>query len=145
MPATFALPIVTLSRSSARLARRRSAPRCTWLLAVLLAVGCVPPEPQLQVTPPFDRSGLHIVPSGFYKSGPTIVGLEGTATNVSGRDYRMCALYFDVLNASGEKVADALAGISGLARGQTWRFQALFMNPFATSIKSIAPGRVECD
>jgi hypothetical protein len=123
------------------MARRRSLP---WVAAVLIALACVPPRPPLQLPAPFEQSGVRIAVDGFYQTGKTIVGLQGTAENITGRDLSACILYFDVLDAQGTKVADALASTSGLAAGQKWRFQAVFMTPFRTSFQAIQPGRVQC-
>jgi hypothetical protein len=46
------------------------------------------------------------------------------------------------LDASGIKVASAVASTTGLKAGQTWQFQALFTNPFSVKFRSIAPGQV---
>ncbi len=71
-----------------------------------------------------------------------VMGISGTATNNSGRDFRTCMLSFDVLDATGAKVSSALASTIGLKAGQTWRFQATFTNPFSVQFRSVAPGQL---
>jgi hypothetical protein len=53
-----------------------------------------------------------------------------------------CVLNLDVLDASGVKVASAVASTTGLKASQTWQFQALFTNPFSVKFQSIAPGPI---
>jgi len=79
---------------------------------------------------------------GFYRTGISIVGITGVAENTTDRDLKMCAVYFDVLDKEGVKVADALASSQGLAARQKWRFQAVFTNPFSTQFELIKTARV---
>lgn len=91
---------------------------------------------------PFEDGGLRVTADGFYKLGRSYVGVSGTARNVSGRDFEMCSIRFDVVDESGAKVCDAHAFTQGLKAGQEWRFQAAFATSFATTFKSIQRGTV---
>lgn len=51
--------------------------------------------------------------------------ITGEVVNVDGPDYDYVQLSFGLFNDSSQKVGTALANISNLAAGQTWRFEAL--------------------
>lgn len=70
-----------------------------------------------------------------------VSGISGIATNVSGRDLTLCQITFNVLDATGIKVADAVASTNGLKAAQKWRFNATFLNPFGENFASIVPGQ----
>jgi len=117
--------------------------KLTRLIAVLLATpACVLPAPKIDLPAPYEQDGLRISVEGFYKNGSSYVGLAGTVQNVSGKDYTMCAISFDIVDSMGAKVGDALATTQGLRAGQQWRFQALFTTAFATTFKEIRSGGV---
>ena len=71
-----------------------------------------------------------------------VTGVSGLATNESGRNLITCIVNLDVLDDSGVKVAGATASTTGLKASQTWRFQAVFTNPFSVNFQSITPGQI---
>lgn len=112
------------------------------LTLLLGAVSCLSPTPRTELPAPYERNGVRVSIQGFYKQGISVVGLTGTAENVSGKDLSVCSLSFDVVDADGVKVGDAIATTQGLTAGQKWRFQAVFTTPFRTTFKAIRPGKV---
>ena len=116
------------------------------LVATLLLLGCAataPMQPQVSLPAPYTEHGISIEVDGLWKDGyGNVIGVSGLATNVSGRDLMLCQITLDILDASGVKVSGALAATNGLRAGQKWRFQATFMNPYAVSFRSIAPGQI---
>jgi len=91
---------------------------------------------------PYTQQGIQVTVDGFYRQGMSIVGLSGIAENVGSRSWSVCTISFDVMDAEGVKVGDAVAFTNGLAVGQKWRFQAAFTIPFGATFKSIGPGRM---
>lgn len=98
--------------------------------------------PDIQFPEPYTANGIHIAVTGTYQYGLTVVGLRGTATNLTGRDLKMCAVYFDIVDGTGAKVCDAIAMTQHLNTGQRWEFQATFSTPFSTQFKAVQPGAV---
>lgn len=71
-----------------------------------------------------------------------MLGITGLAINESRRDLHICVINFDVLDAAGVKVSSAFASTTDLNAGQSWRFQAVFANPYSVSFKSVMPGEL---
>jgi hypothetical protein len=110
--------------------------------AGLLGCATLPSEPVVEFPAPYEQDGLRISVEGFYGTGRSYFGINGTAKNIGSKDYTMCMINFDIVDSQGTKVGDAVAHTQGLKAGQEWRFQALFTTAFATTFKSIRPGRV---
>ena len=116
----------------------------TLIAAVFLLASCAT-GPQIAFPQPYSEQGIRVVVTGYYAvDDGSVLGISGTATNESGRNFRTCMLSFDVLDATGAKVSAAIASTIGFTAGQTWRFQATFLNPFSVQFKSIAPGASMC-
>lgn len=115
------------------------------LLAALSlgACGQLPSAPQVSLPAPYSENGVRVVVDGLYEDGyGNVTGITGTATNELGKDLVTCMMTLDVLDASGVKVSSAIASTAGLRAGQTWRFQATFMNPYSVQFKTVAPGQM---
>lgn len=117
------------------------------LLLMSIASGCsnvgVPVEPSVALPAPYAERGIRIVVDGLWRDQfGNVLGISGTATNESSRNLKTCMITFDILDASGAKVSSAVASTIGLNAGQTWRFQATFMNPFSVQFKTIVPGQL---
>jgi len=113
--------------------------------AALLMVGCAAPSrrPIVAIPGPFREKGLDVVVDGLFTNGyGAYQGVSGTVTNVSGGDLVSIIMSFDVLDESGAKVSSAVASTTGLKSQQRWRFQAVFMNPYAIAFRAIAPGNI---
>jgi hypothetical protein len=121
-----------------------------WLAVVLLTVsGCeaVPlpsvHEPVVDLPPAYTDHGVTITVDGLWKNDyGQVLGISGTAKNVGAVDLLTCMVHLDIVDGGGVKVSDAVASTQGLARGQTWRFQATLMSPFSVSFKAVRPGQV---
>lgn len=112
------------------------------ITAGLVACGCSS-RPAFKAPAPYEDSGVRVELDGYYRQGFDIVGLIGTATNVSGQELSPVLLTFDVVDKEGVKVNEAIASTNSLAVGQKWRFNAVFTSPFSTKINEVRPGKVQ--
>lgn len=113
------------------------------ILTVLSLGACVPPPPQVSLPAPYSERGVKVVVDSLWKDDyGNVMGISGLATNESDRNLTTCMLSLDVLDTTGTKVSSALASTVGLRAGQSWRFQAVFTNPFSVRFKSVVPGQV---
>ena len=117
---------------------------CMFVLILLgVATGCQLPSPKIDLPAPYRSRGLHVEVEGLYKAYQTVIGIAGKATNTTKRDKGNCILTFEILDAEGNKVSDAIAMTQSLRAGATWKFQATFMNPFRTEFKKVQAGKVQ--
>jgi len=113
------------------------------ILTVLSLSACIPPPPQVSLPAPYSEHGVKVVVDSLWKDDyGNVMGISGLATNESGRNLATCMLSLDVLDTTGIKVSSALASTVGLKAGQTWRFQAVFTNPFSVQFRSVLPGQL---
>jgi hypothetical protein len=128
------------------LLRYGSLAACVALAWTAGLIGCAtPPAVSGQVKLPgaYEDSGLRITPTHLmYQRGLGYVGVAGIAQNIGDRDLKICTVTLDVLDVLGFKVCDASAFTTGLRKGQSWRFQALFTAPYSVDFNCIQPGRV---
>lgn len=137
--------IKTLPRNLRKIRQARSLHRANALIMALAVGGCSLQEPQIKMPPPYTQGALHIAVDGLWRDASgNFSGISGIATNASGRDLLICTIAFNALDATGIKVADAIAATNGLQAAQQWRFQATFSNPFSVAFTSIAPGETTC-
>ena len=112
--------------------------------ACMVISGCATTEqgPKVALPAPYEKHDVAVtVDSLLTDSNGDVWGLSGTATN-EGSDLATCMLTFDIMDASGAKVGDAIASIEGLRSNQTWRFQATISVPSSVYFTSIQPGQV---
>ena len=112
------------------------------LAAIVLASCQLPARQAVNVPVPYVDNGVLVDVHGLYKRGRHVVGVSGLATNQSDKDLSLCTLTFELMDADGNKVSDALASTSSLRSGATWKFQAVITSAFGTKFNSITPGRV---
>lgn len=116
----------------------------TGLAACTAISGCATTEqgPKVALAAPDEDQRIALtVDNPLTGSTGDVWGLSGTARN-DGSDLATCMLTFDIMDASGTKLGDALASTEGLQSGQTWRFQATISVPSSLNFDSIQPGRV---
>lgn len=115
------------------------------LVSPLAFAGCAQPvlsPPKVDLPPTFTKDGLMVKVDGLLFQRYDVAGVRGIAKNVSGRDFKLVNLSFDVLNAEGLKVADAFANTAGLGAGQTWAFDALIVTARPRPFTAISLPRV---
>ncbi|MGE5307034.1 MAG: FxLYD domain-containing protein [Alphaproteobacteria bacterium] len=113
------------------------------VIVLFLLSGCAILAPQLEYPDPYDQNGIRVEVGGVYRRDISVVGITGIASNGTGRDLQSCLIYFDIVDSSGIKVADAVASVQGLRAGQQWRFHATFTTPLSTFFKgAVKPNRV---
>jgi len=161
----FFTPIQDINTSNSRrkyvnfyqLTKIRSIPTMTTtnqipifiLSTVLLLSSCVS---NVKTPQPYTKNGIKITVEETESSSRYTHSILGIAENVSGRDFRMCAISFSLIDQEGVKIGDANAVSQGLRNGQKWRFEAaaLLLNrdPFwkfnGPPFKSIEIGNVTC-
>jgi hypothetical protein len=100
-------------------------------------------------------AGTHVGLPEPYKQGPVeihvdrlyhdgdgdILGIGGTATNVSGRDLTMCEIEFGALSSDGTKIGQAIALTNDIKAGQKWQFEAHLTGVPFTPIAVFVPQR----
>ena len=112
--------------------------------AAVKAVDLAPQSAPLPAIPSsFTQKGVTVKIDGLWqgKDGE-ILGLSGTAKNVTASDLRFCQLSFAFLGQDGTKLDDAKASTKTLKSAQIWRFQAALAHPSQSSYSSISPEKV---
>lgn len=103
----------------------------------------VPVAAQVSLPDAYIKEGIKVTVDGLWKSGTgDVLGVNGTAKNVTKRDMKFCIVMLDVLDHDGVKLATAQATATGLKVGQTWRFQATLSSPYQIKFASIKSGTV---
>ncbi len=112
---------------------------------LLTCLGCTSTGARVELPEPSTLNGVRVETTGLYRFGyASVIGINGVATNQSGRDLRLCTIHYDAVNEADEKVADAIASTSsGILAGEAWRFQAVFTTPFSSEFKSLRLRRVD--
>jgi hypothetical protein len=71
-----------------------------------------------------------------------ILGVNGSAKNVTASDLRFCQIVLAFLDQAGVKIDDAKASTKTLKSAQIWHFQAALPAPSEALYSSIIPGKV---
>lgn len=66
------------------------------------------------------------------------ITISGSIRNNRPKDYRYVQVVFDLYDKGGAKVGTAMANVSGLAHGETWKSKAVSAKPEATDYKLAA-------
>jgi hypothetical protein len=132
-------------------------------LSVASLSACVSSPPKPVSPPPVEKvvevvpesKPLPALPSSFTQKGVTvkidglsqapdgaILGVNGTAKNVTASDLRFCQISFSFLDQAGVKLDDAKATTKSLKSAQVWHFQAIMTHPSQSSYASILPEKV---
>lgn len=117
-----------------------------WLLGCGGCQQAFGPKPKLPA--PYTSNGVYVEVTGLYATNPSMVspvynGIGGIATNISGYDFKMCYITFDILDGDGAKVGDAMAITQSLKNGERWKFQAIINVPFGSDFTEIRPGNIQ--
>jgi hypothetical protein len=137
-----------------------------WLLvsiAVTTVGACATAPPQPSLAPIQEKvvevipkaAALPTLPAAYTEKGVTvkisevwqasdgkILGVNGTAKNVTASDLRFCQITLSFLDQSGAKIDDAKASTKTLKSAQIWHFQAALTNPSQAPYSSITPDKV---
>jgi hypothetical protein len=102
-----------------------------------------PVAAQMSLPDVYVDKGIKVTVDGLWKSETgDVLGVSGTAKNVTKRDMKFCSVMLDVLDHDGVKLATAQATVAGLKVGQTWRFQATLSAPYQIKFASIKSGSI---
>jgi hypothetical protein len=133
-----------------------------WIgIAMVGACDTVPSKPPL---PPIQEKALEVVPKStplptlpavYTEKGVTvkidkvwqdsdgkILGVNGTAKNVTASDLRFCQIMLAFLDQTGVKIDAAKASTKTLKSAQIWHFQAALPAPSQAFYASITPDKV---
>ena len=133
-----------------------------WIPATLLAacaaappkpIAAPPPEKVVEVVP--ESKPVLTMPAAYTQKGVTvkidalwqapdgaILGVTGTAKNVTASDLRFCQISLAFLDPGGVKLDDAKASTKTLKSAQVWRFQAALTHPSQATYGSILPEKL---
>jgi hypothetical protein len=101
------------------------------------------PRPSISYPAAYTDNGIEVVVDGTYRNGyGQVLGISGTARNVSNIDRTFCQVEFGLLDQTRAKVSGALANTSSLRAGQTWRFQAIVTSPYPVVFTEVERGLV---
>jgi hypothetical protein len=96
--------------------------------------------PQLPAT--FTQKGVTVKIEGLWQADGKILGVNGTAKNVTATDLRFCQISLAFLDQSGAKLDDAKATTKTLKSAQVWHFQAALAHPTEAAYSSVMPDKV---
>jgi hypothetical protein len=132
------------------------------MIAVSVLSGCAAAPPKPVVPPPVkvvevvpESRPLPALPAAYTQKGVTvkidglwqtpdggILGVSGTAKNVTASDLRFCQISLAFLDQAGLKLDDAKASTKSLKSAQVWHFQAALAHPSPAPYSSIMPDKV---
>lgn len=133
------------------------------VIAVSMFGGCVATPPKPPAVPPQEKAvqvvpeskRLPALPAVYTQKGVTvkidglwqtpdgeILGVSGTAKNVTASDLRLCQISLGFLDQAGLKLDDAKASTKSLKSAQVWHFQAALAHPSQAPYWSIMPDKV---
>jgi hypothetical protein len=91
----------------------------------------------------YTEKGVTIKINGVWQdSDGKILGVNGTAKNVTASDLRFCQITLAFLDQGGVKIDDAKVSTKMLKSAQIWHFQAALPTPSQTLYSSITPDKV---
>ena len=99
------------------------------------------PAPTLPAA--YTQKGVTVKIDGLWQSSPgAILGVTGTAKNVTASDLKFCQVSLAFLDQNGTKLDEAKAATRSLKSGQVWHFQAGLTKASTGSFSSITPDKV---
>jgi len=116
-------------------------------------VASLPQEKAVEVAPPskpvptlpsvYTQKGVTVKIDGLWQSpGGEILGVSGTAKNVTASDLRFCQISLAFLDQGGVKLDDAKASTKSLKSAQVWHFQAALAHPSDAPYSAVMPGKI---
>jgi hypothetical protein len=91
----------------------------------------------------YTQKGVTIKIEGLWQAADgKILGVSGTAKNVTASDLRFCLITLVFRDQTGSPIDAAKASTKSLKSAQIWHFQAALSNPSQTLYSSIAAGKV---
>ncbi len=140
------------------------AHKSLFLIAATMLAGCAAAPPKAPVAPPvekpvevvvpetkampelpaaFTQKGVAIKINSFWQSPDgQILGVNGTAKNVTASDLKFCQVSLAFLDPAGAKLDDAKASTKSLKSAQVWHFQAALAHPSQAAYATILPEKV---
>jgi hypothetical protein len=140
-----------------------NANKCLFLVAASILGACASAPPKAPAPPPQEKvvevapeaAPLPTLPAAYTEKGVTvkidglwqapdgeILGVSGTAKNVTASDLRFCQISLAFLDQAGTKLDDAKASTKTLKSAQIWHFQAALTHPSQALYSSITPEKV---
>ena len=90
----------------------------------------------------YTQKGVAIKIDGLWQSPDgTILGVSGTAKNVTATDLRFCQVSLAFLDDNGTQIADAKVSTKSLKSAQIWHFQAGLDHPSSASYSAVQPDK----
>jgi hypothetical protein len=141
-----------------------NAIKCVLLSSVVILVGACATAPSKPSTAPIQEKAVEVVPNStplpglpavYTEKGVTvkinevwqdsegrILGVVGTAKNVTASDLRFCQITLAFIDQAGVKIDAAKASTKTLKSAQIWHFQAALPAPSKAIYSSITPEKV---
>ena len=108
------------------------------------AVEVVPPSKPVPTLPAaYTQKGVTVKIDGLWQGpGGEILGVNGTAKNVTASDLRFCQISLAFLDQGGVKLDDAKASTKSLRSAQVWHFQAALAHPSDAPYSAVMPEKI---
>lgn len=111
--------------------------------ALLAACGCRAPAPfYIRLPDPYTSRGIRVEVTEVVRSGTSVYGVTGTATNTTSDDLEYVSISLVGMDGIGNRIGEATARSDSLKAGASWGFRAMFTSKSVRDLESVLPQTV---